>query len=392
MRRRNLLLIMAAAVLLSSLATWVAAAQIRSPAEVAARTAPPDPTLILVPVEEQVLSTRVVTRGTANFGSPRRILLAPSPLKTGAQIVTSLPGVGARVAAGDVLAEVSGRPVFVLEGSVPSYRDLGPGMSGPDVAQLEKALRRLGLDPGAVDGTFDSATAEAVGRLYARRGHDPLLAGEATLAEARPAEADLVSGGYAQPGVQLPADEVVFVPKAPVRVSELTVPVGEPVGGPLMTVTGSEVVVKGLLPVEQSGRVRAGARVVVDEPTLGIDTVGRVAWVAGRAGTNGADGFHVAFEVAVDRPPAALAGASVRLTIPIRSTRTAQLTVPVSAVSLGPDGGSRVQKSVGGRTEFVEVRTGLSADGYVAVEPAQGTLAAGDRVVVGVRAASRGRG
>lgn len=392
MRRRNLLLIMAAAVLLSSLATWVAAAQIRSPAEVAARTAPPDPTLILVPVEEQVLSTRVVTRGTANFGSPRRILLAPSPLKTGAQIVTSLPGVGARVAAGDVLAEVSGRPVFVLEGSVPSYRDLGPGMSGPDVAQLEKALRGLGLDPGAVDGTFDSATAEAVGRLYGRRGYDPLLAGEATLAEARPAEADLVSGSYAQPGVQLPADEVVFVPKAPVRVSELTVPVGEPVQGPLMTVTGSDVVVKGLLPVEQAGRVRAGARVVVDEPTLGIDTVGRVAWVAGRAGTNGADGFHVAFEVAVDRPPAALAGASVRLTIPIRSTRTAQLTVPVSAVSLGPDGGSRVQKSVGGRTEFVEVRTGLSADGYVAVVPEQGTLAAGDRVVVGFRAASRGRG
>lgn len=392
MRRRNLLLIMAAAVLLSSLATWVAAAQIRSPAEVAARTAPPDPTLILVPVEEQVLSTRVVTRGTANFGSPRRILLAPSPLKTGAQIVTSLPGIGARVVAGDVLAEVSGRPVFVLEGSVPSYRDLGPGMSGPDVAQLEKALRRLGLDPGAADGTFDSATAEAVGRLYGRRGHDPLLAGEATLAEARPAEADLVSGSYAQPGVQLPADEVVFVPKAPIRVSELTVPVGEPVQGPLMTVTGSDVVVKGLLPVEQAGRVRAGARVVVDEPTLGIDTVGRVAWVAGRAGTNGADGFHVAFEVAVDRPPAALAGASVRLTIPIRSTRTAQLTVPVSAVSLGPDGGSRVQKSVGGRTEFVEVRTGLSADGYVAVVPGQGTLAAGDRVVVGFRAASRGRG
>lgn len=392
MRRRNLLLIMAAAVLLSSLATWVAAAQIRSPAEVAARTAPPDPTLILVTVEEQVLSTRVVTRGTANFGSPRRILLAPSPLKTGAQIVTSLPGVGARVAAGDVLAEVSGRPVFVLEGSVPSYRDLGPGMSGPDVAQLEKALRRLGLDPGAADGTFDSATAEAVGRLYGRRGHDPLLAGEATLAEARPAEADLVSGSYAQPGVQLPADEVVFVPKAPVRVSELTEPVGETVQGPLMTVTGSDVVVKGLLPVEQAGRVRAGARVVVDEPTLGIDTVGRVAWVAGRAGTNGADGFHVAFEVAVDRPPAALAGASVRLTIPIRSTRTAQLTVPVSAVSLGPDGGSRVQKSVGGRTEFVEVRTGLSADGYVAVVPEQGTLAAGDRVVVGFRAASRGRG
>lgn len=389
MRRRNLLLIMAAAVLLSSLATWVATAQIRSPAEVAARTAPPDPTPILVRVKEQVLSTRVVTRGTAHFGSPRRILLAPSPLKSGAAIVTHLPGVGARVEAGGVLAEVSGRPVFVLEGSVPAYRDLGPGMSGPDVTQLEEALRGLGLRPGTVDGTYDGTTANAVARMYRRRGYGALLATEATLADARPAEAALVPGGYAAPGVQLPADEVVFVPEAPVRVSELTVPVGEPVDGPLLTVTGSDVVVKGLLPVEQAGRVHAGARVVVDEPSLGIDTVGRVAWVAGRAGTNGADGFHVAFEVAVDRPPAALAGASVRLTIAIRSTRTAQLTVPVSAVSLGPDGGSRVQKSAGGRTEFVDVQTGLSADGYVAVQPEQGDLTAGDRVVVGFRAGPR---
>ena len=37
----------------------------------------------------------------------------------------------------------------------------------------------------------------------------------------------------------------------------------------------------------------------------------------------------------------------------------AQLTVPVSAVSLGPDGGSRVQRSAGGKTEFVAVEPGL---------------------------------
>ena len=41
MRRRHLVLFIAGAVLVSSLATWTAAAQIRSPAEVAARTAPP---------------------------------------------------------------------------------------------------------------------------------------------------------------------------------------------------------------------------------------------------------------------------------------------------------------------------------------------------------------
>lgn len=385
MRRRNLLLTMAGAVLLSSLATWITAVGIRSPAEVAARTAPPDPTPILVAVEEKVLSTRVVTRGTAQFGSPRRIILASSDLKRAGRIVTGVRRVGARVEAGQVLAEVSGRPVFVLRGAAPSYRDLGVGMSGTDVRQLEETLDRLGLGPGRIDGDFDAATAAAVRRMYRRAGYQPVVADAAMLAQVRPAQALLVPGGQAAPGLQLPADEAVFVPRTPVRVAELPVGLGEPVEQTLVTVTGSEVVVKGMLPVEQAGRVRAGARVIVDEPSLGIDTAGRVAWKAGRAGTRGADGFHVAFQVAVDRPPAALAGASVRLTVPIRTTRTAQLAVPVSAVTLAPDGGARVERFLGGRTEYVAVRTGLSADGYVAVEPRDAALAAGDRIVVGFR-------
>lgn len=383
---------MAAAVLLSSLATWAAAVQIRSPAEVAARTAPPAPSPILVPVVERVLSSRVVTRGTAHFGSPRELVVTRSELKSGARIVTSLPRRGARLAAGDVLATVSGRPVFLLAGRVPSFRDLGPGMTGPDVAQLERSLRRLGLAPGPVDGSFDAATGEAIAALYRRHGFEPLVATEATLADARPAEAALVSGGFAQPGVQLPSDEVVFVPAGPLRVTELPTEVGASADGTIATVTDSDVVVDGVLPVEQAGRVHVGARTTVDEPTLGIDASGTVSSVAGRPGTDGADGFHVSFRVAVQDPPAALVGASVRLTVPIRSTRTARLTVPVTAVSLGPDGGSRVERAVAGGTEFVPVRTGLSADGFVAVDPQEGTLSAGDRVVVGFEVARRGRG
>lgn len=392
MRRRSLLVLIVSAVIVSSLATWVAAAQIRSPAEVAARTAQPKPSLILVPVEEEVLSTKVVTRGTAHFGSPQKVVVTASGLKSGPQIVTSLPRRGERIVAGEVLATVSGRPVFVLEGRVPSYRDLGPGMSGPDVAQLERSLRRLALNPGRVDGTFDGSTGAAVARLYGRHGFEPLVATEASLADARPAEADLVAGASAQPGIQVPSDEVVFVPRGPVRVSELPTPVGSSAERPLATVTDSGVVIDGQVPVEQAGLVRAGAKVVVDEPTLGIDATGRVASVAGRAGTDGADGFHVAFKVAVSDPPAALVGTSVRLTIPIESTRTATLTVPVTAVSTGPDGGSRVEKSVGGKTEFVTVRTGLSADGRVSVTPEEGSLAAGDRVVVGFEARQQGGG
>ena len=47
-----------------ALGAWYMGSKIQSPAEVAARTAPPEPSPILVPVESRALSSDVVTRGT----------------------------------------------------------------------------------------------------------------------------------------------------------------------------------------------------------------------------------------------------------------------------------------------------------------------------------------
>jgi hypothetical protein len=49
MRQRVLGLSVVGAVVLASVVTWFASVLIRSPAELAARTAPPEPTPILVP-------------------------------------------------------------------------------------------------------------------------------------------------------------------------------------------------------------------------------------------------------------------------------------------------------------------------------------------------------
>ena len=386
MKRRTLVIWVAAAVVVSSLVTWVANEAIRSPGEIAARSAPPSPAPILVPVVEQVLSTKVVTRGTGRYAAPRRVSIARSMFKRDPLVVTELPAVGAQLNEGDVLLTISGRPVFVLEGSEPSYRDLGPGMSGQDVQQLEAALRRRGLNPGALDGTYDAATGAAVTELYRRHGFAPVVATDAQLAASLSPLAGLVEGSRAQGGVQLPADEVVFVPPTPVRVSEVRATVGAPPSDPLVTVTSSEVVVDGQVPVERASLIQKGAEVVIDEPDLGIAATGRITQVAERPGTNGADSFHVSFRVGVEgRAPVGLIGTSVRLTIPIKSTRTKILTVPLSAVSLGPDGESRVQRAVGDSLQLVPVRTGLSASGYVSVTPLQGTLAGGDLVAVGFR-------
>ena len=134
-------------VVLLAVVSWVTGSKIQSPAEAAARTAPPTPSPILVPVEERVLTADVITRGTARFGLPQSISLAPSPLKSEAGVITTLPARGDQLKEGDVLLTASGRPVFLLQGDVPAYRDLTSGLSGEDIRQLETALKRLKFDP-----------------------------------------------------------------------------------------------------------------------------------------------------------------------------------------------------------------------------------------------------
>jgi peptidoglycan hydrolase-like protein with peptidoglycan-binding domain len=381
-RRRTLAVLVVGAMVVASLATWIASARIRSPAEAAARTAPPEPSAILVKVERRALATKIVSRGTGHYGSLRDLLLTRSALKNGPQIVTRRPTVGAILNEGDVVLTISGRPTFLFDGPQPSYRDLGPGMSGSDVKQLETALKRSRFDPGRVDGFYDSATARGVAALYRRRGYAPVVATGAQLDAVRPTEAEMVRGARAGGGVQFPADEVVFVPRTPLRVTRVPAALGGQPDGTLVTVTDSVVSVDGALPVGEAGLAKVGAQVLIEEPALGIDATGKVSHVAQRPGTEGADGFHVAFRVLADQAPSALVGASVRLTVLIESTRTAELTVPVSAVSLGPDGTSRVQRSTGGKLEYVTVQPGLSADGYVTITPS-GNLADGDLVVIG---------
>lgn len=382
MRRRTLAFLLIGAVLVSSLVTWVASAQIRSPAEAAARTAPPAATPILVRVEKRVLATRLVSRGTGQYGSPRDLVVVASDLKDGARVVTTRPPVGAVLTEGDVVLTISGRPTFLLEGAQPPYRDLGPGMSGRDVRQVEAALSRTGHRPGRVDGFYDGATEGAVRRLYRSHGFDPVVADGGQLAQ--PREAELIRGARAHGGVQLPSDEVVFVADTPLRVTGVPARLGAEPNGALVTVTNSVVSIDGALPLDEAGLVKVGQQVVIDEPALGIRARGRVSRVSERPGTDGADGSHRAFRVLVDRAPASVVGASVRLTVVVESTREAQLTVPVSAVSLAPDGTSRVQRSAGGTLTFVPVEPGLSADGYVVITP-RGTLAAGDSVAVGFK-------
>ncbi len=381
-RRRAVLMVIVGAVIIAFVG-WLIGRQIESPADIAARSSAPPASPILAPAAERKIATTVVARGTAQFGSPRPLTLAPSGWQSGAALVTSLPKVGDEIPAGGVLMTVSGRPVFVLLGNTPAYRDLGPGIFGQDVLQLEDTLAKLGLNPGTVDGLYDGGTEAAVRQLYAKGGYQPIVATAAQL------EGIATEPGAARPGpgVQFPADEMSFVAASPLHVTDIPagVAVGSDATGTLMTVGDSTVSVAGSLPVEDVKRVKTGMKVQIDQPDLGINTKGKVVTIADGPGTLGQDQFHVAFTVSVHKAPPGMAGASVRLTIPIKSTKHAVLSVPLSAVSTGADGSSRVvvvRKD--GSSEEVAVKTGLAGGGYVEVTPIKGgKLTPGEKVVVG---------
>jgi len=125
--------------------------------------------------------------------------------------------------------------------------------------------------------------------------------------------------------------------------------------------------------------------VAIDEQALGIKATGVVTRVADTPGTHGVDGYHIYFEVRVDKTPTRLEGFSLRLTIPIKSTKGVVTVVPLSALSLAADGTSRVQVARDGALEYIVVKPGLSADGFVEVTPVNGTLAPGQLVVVGYK-------
>ena len=495
-KRIGALLLVLGVVAAAWTASWIAASRIESPADAAARTAPPTPSPILVPVEERVLSSTVVTRGTARFGVPQVISIAPSTLKQDMGLITTLPARNARITEGNTLLTASGRPTFVLQGQVPAYRDLTPGLTGDDVRQLERALTRLGFDPGPVDGKYDDQTSTAVHAWYSAGGWEPFgptatqladlrtleeelaeaskneiaaksaaaaaalavntaranaerenrlaaaelatrsqerdqvvldprqtktaraaaearleeakagvvaaqLAGEAAIQDAVDAqrvaelEAGLARDRAARRvqaletltrrnGVQVPVDEVVFLPALPVRVEEVKVVVGDEARGPILSVTDYLLSIDTALAIEVAPLVKPGMRVDVDEQALGINVEGVVKFVAPTPGTQGVDGYHFYCEVGIEKTPTPLEGFSLRLTIPVKSTQGTVMAVPVSALSLAADGSSRVRvEGENGSFEYRTVTPGLSADGYVEVTPVDGDLKAGQLVVVG---------
>ncbi len=149
--------------------------RVQSPAQAAADAEPPPPSLVTAPVEFRVLRDTLVFRG--DVVAPMSIEVTPEQMPGfDLTVVTDIrKQEGDQVFEGDVLAVVSGRPILILEGEVPLYRDLKPGANGPDVEQVQAALLRLGFETGEDPiGVYGPATQEAVRGLYAGAGFSPI--------------------------------------------------------------------------------------------------------------------------------------------------------------------------------------------------------------------------
>ncbi|WNM33660.1 peptidoglycan-binding protein [Streptomyces sp. Li-HN-5-11] len=379
---------------------------IKSPAQAAADTAAPPPSVMTAPVERRILRDSVIVRGTVT--ASQTVEVAPSGSGqegAGSPVVTRVNvGTGDTFRPGRALMEVSGRPVIALKGVLPVYRDLKPGAEGKDVAQLQQALKDTG-HPVAGDraGFFGPGTKTALTGLYQSIGYDPLpsapdgddkvASSQDAVTEARRHLQDAQSGGQtsvtadenskagnrsedvsraredldraekklaqaqAASGPMLPASEVVYLKGFPARVDNVSATVGSRVSGSVMTVSAGRLVVTGYLSREQHSLVRPGQRVQILSELDGTTAQAAVASVAdtvtrpqtGSQDQNGhaapSDGAPQGYAVTVlpdQALDASLAGQDVRLTIETAATKNSVLVVPVTAVSTGADGTTAV--------------------------------------------------
>lgn len=163
---------------------------LKSPAQRQADTAPPPVTPLTDTVKKSVVTRSVPFGASLQRGIRTDVTLDSATGEDAERAVVSSLRVteGQSVQGGSVLLEVSGRPVILLPGAMPSYRTISPGGTGPDVVQLQKALRSLHYLSGEESG-FGPDTQDALVSLYGKLGYKVASTGNEEVKEARSAVA-----------------------------------------------------------------------------------------------------------------------------------------------------------------------------------------------------------
>jgi peptidoglycan hydrolase-like protein with peptidoglycan-binding domain len=291
-----------------------------------------------VPAATAVITRTTLTRtetvaGTLGYGDETTV-----KARAGGT-VTWLPGPGKVIGQGRPVYRADGRPVVLLHGSAPLYRTLHSGLTGADVALLERNLDALGYDGFTVDRDYTGATADAV-----RRWQDDL---------------GLPENGRVEP------ERVVVMPGA-VRVSARRLALGDPASGAVLTCTGTTRMITVHLDVARQHLVREGLPATVELPD-GKQVRGKVDSV-GTVATEGEESTTV--DVVVSVADQKKLGTLDRAPVDVKlraEERPDVLTVPVAALVALAEGGYGVRVVDGTTTRYVAVDTGMFAGGRVEI-------------------------
>lgn len=287
---------------------------------------------LTVPVTRLDLVEHVAAGGTVGYGRT-------TPVLSRAQgTLTWLPRQGALVRRGQRLFAVDARPVPLLLGNTPMYRELSVGVpAGPDVLMLERNLRALGFYAGTPDRAFRSATASAI-----KRWQSALKVPETG---------------------RVGREDVVVLP-AEVRVDDVAGVLGSSPQGTVLKVTGTGRLVDVELEEAQRGFAARGAKVGIEMTGTG-NTTGTVVSI----GTTIDGDKKPKLQVTITFDDAELADGADAGPVTVRFTgarRENVLAVPVQALLALREGGYAVEAAAGDQ-RYLRVELGLFADGMVEI-------------------------
>lgn len=414
-----------------------------SPAELAARTEPPEAGPVTAPIEERLIENTVITRGEITYADPVELEIDTATLSERAVVTGQVPEEGMILESGDVALELAGRPVIVLPGELPVYRSLSVGMRGPDVLQLKQALASLDIWAGDQESdVFQVDTAWGVHALYERVGYASETGGDEAQQQLRMAERAVRDAGVgvtqaqadirlakeagedltvvnaqlqsanemlwdaqqeltaAQTAVlpSLPSSEVAFVSSLPRRVDAVYVARGDILQGQAMSVSGASLTIRGTVAGQDAELLNEGLIGTYPGPdggdleaTLTAIEAPKTSRGGDEDGAQDATGRYTISLTPGELTPEQieqLRGTNVRIRIPIESTDGTVLAVPIAALSAGSAGENRVELLVGTSedpflTEIIPVTVGLAAEGFVEISSDDERITAGARIVVG---------
>jgi hypothetical protein len=104
--------------------------------------------------------------GMNSQNSPQHVPTSERAVVTGTAVQ-----IGQTISYGQLLGEVSGRPVFAAPPSLPLYRDLVQGSEGEDVLGLQHLLVNLGYAGVQATGNLDVSSFNALERFYQNNGY-----------------------------------------------------------------------------------------------------------------------------------------------------------------------------------------------------------------------------